>query len=221
MTATREAFSPEAMAILHEEIPRLASRKLRRHAGVPKEDLEQEMWLGALERSERVEELAAAGNQAAIRGIVGQAADGLLRAEERQTRAARAAAEGYAPGDEMFYSKGQLRILIAAWLDNGVQEHAPKGREAAGGARPGGADYGEWLAMMLDIQEGMRSIQKHHARLLARYYAYPQGRGGWTHEEIASALGIEPVVLRRREYAALKALQGYLGGASPYRKGEG
>jgi DNA-directed RNA polymerase specialized sigma24 family protein len=215
--AAADLLTPAAKAILADLIPDVAKRRHKFVPVPPLEDLEADLWLAACEDSGRVNALAGEDARAGIELLLSRAARRVQLAEEREYRARRAYALGYAPADEQFYSLGALRALLPAYLDGGVSEHPPKKRDGSGPVRPGGgAEYGDWQVMMMDVQSGLAALPPWQRRLLTDYFTYPQGSGGWTHLEISSAMREEPEALRVRVYRALKALQDRLGGASPY-----
>jgi hypothetical protein len=174
------------------------------------------MWLAAVEDHEEINTLAAEAAEATVETRLSRVAAREQAREERDYRARKAYAAGYQPHDEAFYTVGSLRRLLPAYLDDGVTEHAPQGREVTGAKPSSSGTYGDWLCTMLDLDAAMAAVRPYHRRILERYFAYPQGSSGWTHEEIASALGIPADTLRKRVYRALRALQGELGGKSPY-----
>lgn len=205
------------MSLLHELIPRIARRRLKFYQGVTRDDLEAEMWLAAVEDATTINTLAATAAEAAVEVRLTRVAARVQAGEEREHRARRGYAAGYLPHDEQFYSVGALRRLLPAYLDGGVSEAPPQAREDSVSARPTGSiAYGDWLIMMVDLDTAMGRVKPYHRNILGRYFAYPQGSSGWTHEQIAGALGIEPEALRKRVYRALRAVQGELGGQSPY-----
>jgi hypothetical protein len=176
------------------------------------------MWLAACEQAAKVEALSAEGPVAALEVLLTRAATAAQAAEEREYRARKALRAGYAPRDEQFYSVGALRRLLPAYLDGGVSAAPPQGRDGSAGARPTGAEqYGDWLCTMTDLDTALSAVSGYHRGILTRYFEFPQGKSGWSHQEISSALGIPPETLRKRVYRALKAVQRELGGDSPYR----
>jgi hypothetical protein len=124
---------------------------------------------------------------------------------------------GYSTDDEAFYSTGLLAQLIPLYLDGGVAAEPPKGREVSREVSST-EESGNYLALMLDVDRAMGAISEHHRKILQRYYAYPQGSGGWTHEEISGAMGITPDACRQRVHRARRAMQRYLGGENPWKR---
>lgn len=206
-------FTPEAMSVLYGLIPEVAKQRHRWYPEPSVEDLEAELWVAAVEQADWVEEHA--DNAEVLKAWFRKVARRAQKAEERTYRAERAYACGFHPADEAFYSLPVLRSLLPAYLDQGVTEHPPQGRTEALRGHSDGAEYGTWLVMMLDIQQGLEAMPAGQARLLENYFSFPQGSGGWTHVEIAGAMGVEPDALYSRVYRALGALQRELGGPSP------
>lgn len=205
------------MALLSDVIPKVAGGRCKFFPLPRLDDLKSELWLAAFEDAVTVNRLVEDGEVGAVETLLQRAGRRVQLGEERRYRAERAYALGYTPAEECFYSVGLLRVLIPAYLDGGVSEQPPRRRDESGPVRPGGgAEYGDWQVMMLDIQTGLSALPGWQRTLLERYFAYPQGSGGWTHLEIASAMREKPDALRQRVYRALKALQDRLGGPSPY-----
>lgn len=201
------------MAALSDLIPEVAKQRNKWFPSPPLEDLEAELWLAAVEEAEWVEEHS--DNQEVLRGWLRQVAKRTQKAEERAYRAERAYVAGFHPADEAFYSLRVLRNLLPAYLDQGVTEHPPRGRVEGIRGHADGAEYGNWPVMMMDIEQGLKNMPEGQARLLRKYFSFPQGSGGWTHIEISGAMGQNPEALYSRVNRALGALQRELGGASP------
>jgi hypothetical protein len=179
-----------------------------------REDVQQEMWVAAVDRETRLTEHLANGNTHAIAVILKRAGKNLATQEKREIRAKKAKLAGYEPMDEQFYSVGSLRRLLPMYLDGGVTETPPAGRELSGHVSGGGSGgYGDYLIVMADVDVAFNSLPAGKRKILARYFSYPQGSGGWTHTEIASAMGMPPGQLSGRVHYALRALQSRLGGA--------
>ena len=213
-------LSPAVTEYLAGIIPQLAARAHASCKMIPAEDIEQGMWEAALARADKIDTLLKEGRTWNIGRILWRSASTQIRGEDRYQRARRALARGYAVEDEAFYSTGLIAVLLPLYLDGGVSSEPPKGRQVNTHVSSS-EESGEYLAMMLDIDTAMRRIPAYHRTILERYYTYPQGSGGWTHEEIASALGITPTAARKRVSRALRAMQEVLGGASPWpRSGE-
>lgn len=214
-------------AVLTEMIPRSAGG-LMRIAKVPggmvsKEDIKQEMWLAAAEQEGLLLTHLANGNTSAIRTVLMSAAKRAIQEEHRQQRIKKAALAGYEPHDEVFYTTGALRRLLPMYLDaldeDGIiPERPPQGREHTGKVS-GSVSYGDYLATMADVDRAFKALSESKQKLLGRYFAYPQGKGGWTHTEISSAMGMPPDELNSRVQVAVNALQRELGGQNPWNKG--
>lgn len=204
------------MALLTEQIPKVAKARHKVYPRPGREDLEAALWLAAVEDADAYNEVATRGGDAIFLRLKWAARQVQLD-EEREQRARRAYAAGYSPADEYFYSLGQLRRLLPAFLDGGVTEHPPAGRaESAPIQRGQPVSYGDWPVMMMDIRAGLGAVKPHQRQILQRYFALPtDGPGRWTHEEIAGRLGEPPEALRGKVYRALRALQAVLGGPSP------
>ena len=209
-------LSPALASLLRDMIPRAAARKRRELSGaLSLEDLEQEMWLAVLEHAEVLEDHCRDGNEEAVRTILNHAAAMALRAEERQDRAKKAVAAGYKTQDEIFYSLGFLRRLLPLYFECGY-------RELAGTAE-------EYQVAMMDVGRAFKALPGHRQRDLKRYFSFPprymvewEGSAeihGFSHTEIANALGVRPDILGSRVHHALKSLQKELGGQNPWNRG--
>lgn len=210
-------LSPPLAEFLASAIPYEAEFVHRRYTFLPAEDIEQEMWAGALEKRDTLEKLLEEGQEYFVRQRLRGAAWKAVRDDNRYRRTVKALASGYRPEDEQFYTPGLLRQLVPLYLDNGVTERPPQGHEMAGRVS-GGGGTGDYMAMMLDVAWAFSEIPEYHRRILERYYVYPQGSRGWKHAEIASALGINPETLRHRRDRAIRALRSKLGGRNPWNR---
>lgn len=214
-------------AHLTDEIPRLASRRARINrqdmdevsAVIGLEDVKQEMWLAAVENEAVLVKHLADGNVRAINTVLMTAAQRMIRAEVRDTRTRKAAEAGYETYDEEFYSIGALRRLLPFYLDGGVTETPPASRELTWRVSGGGSGgYGEYLTVMTDIDVAYKGLSEAKRKILRRYFEYPQGSGGFTHNEIAGRMGMDPDELSSRVHRALGAVQRKLGGQSPWTR---
>lgn len=213
-------MTAELHQMLDELIPKLRKGLADKFPSVSREDVEQACWLGCLEHADQLEaklqeDPRRAGDDArqyCIKEVLK-----LARQEERQARTVKAMKAQYSPQDEAFYSVGLLEQLLPPYLDNGVTAEPPKGREQYQPGNSDPAESGNWLAMMLDVDDAFNGVRNHHRDVLRRYFSYPQGSGGFTHLEIASAMGIPPTTLKDRVSRALRAMESRLGGRSPWR----
>jgi len=214
----------ELVAALSDMIPRVTGivQRLTRvqfGATTSKEDIEQEMWLAAAENELVLLKHLANENESAIRTVLMTAGSRLVGGELREQRAKKAAAAGYEPHDEVYYSIGSLRRLMPMYFDNDVAERPPQGRESAGKVSGGTMTYGDYLITMVDLDRAYQALPQGKQKILARYFAHPQGSGGFTHTEIAGRMGMTPGELGSRVQVALRALQRQLGGQSPWQRG--
>lgn len=153
------------------------------------------------------------------------------RAGERFCRKDIAAALGYKPEDEAFYSLATLRILVEHYYQEGVTERPSEARGERTGTRGDPATGGNWLASLLDVQRALDSIPRRYKftlklrfQDLAQYsnkeiaemsqnLAIARGK----RERIQKALGgSTEASVYGRTTTALKKLQARLGGQSPY-----
>ena len=208
--------------LLAEFVPGLAKSLKGKFPTLELEDIESQCWLGILEHQDELDRLLDDPEDDPVqlkqdaRQYATKAVLALRREQDRHYRAVRALRAGYQPEDQAYYSPGLLRNLLPAYLDNGVTDQPPKGREITP-SNSDPAEGGNWLAMMIDVDYAFGKIAKSQRSLLARYFAYPQGSGGWTHLEIANAMGIPATVLEGRIKRALSAMERHLGGSDPRR----
>lgn len=214
-------------ALLENEIPKLASKlgRIKRQdmdeisPVADLDDVKQTMWLAAVEREQLLVKHLDEGNVHAVRTVLMTAAQRMIRDEVRDQRTRKAVEAGYETYDEEFYSVGSLRRLLPMYLDGGVCETPPASRELTWRVSGGGdGGYGEYLTVMTDIDQAFNRLSEAKRKILSRYFAYPQGSGGWTHNEIAGAMGMAPGELSSRVHRGLRVLQQELGGRNPWGK---
>lgn len=217
-------MATDVNALLQELIPgvvKQVTRGLSTPAGslISAEDLTQDMWVAALEHLDLITSHAEEGNSEAIKLILKRQAKRHIAAEQREQRTRKAALEGYETYDEEFYSVGALRRLLPMFLDGGVTERPPTGREQSWKVSGGGSGgYGDYTVVMSDIDVAFGKLSQGKQKILSRYFTFPQGSGGFTHTEIAGRMGMEPGELSSRVHHALRSLQRNLGGQSPWDK---
>jgi hypothetical protein len=212
-------LSPALTEHLSSVIPRIATQLHRGYSRIETEDLAQEMWAGALTQAENLEGLLAEGQLDILFNAVRRAGWRACKDDERQQRAERAAAEGYAVDDEQFYTMGLLRLLLPAYLDGGVVAEPPKGRVRGRSGLL--SESGDYLAMMTDISLAMGKIKRHERAVIETYYAAPQGDDSdsrFTRNQIASSMGLTLNALKIRVHKAVRSLQRELGGDNPWRR---
>lgn len=218
--ATNDVLSGPLGELLASMIPRVAAKTHHRYPGVPAEDMEQEMWLRALEIPDELAGYLEAEDERKVWDRLKTAAKRIGREDERFRRAQKAAAAGYSPEDEQFYSIGLLRNLLPLYVDNGVTDAPPRGRTQDGGrSKSDGSEKLGYLAMMIDLDVALKQVSGYHRSLLKSYFALPQGEGGddvWKRQQMASSMGMTYDALRMRVARALVSLQEELGGASPW-----
>lgn len=151
------------------------------------------------------------------------------RAGERYCRKELSAVLGYSPEDEAFYSIPALRALVEWYFKEGVTERPAVARDKAP-RRGDPATGGDWMVSLLDVQRGLKLIdRKYRARLRCRYQQFgdktdqeladmvgtlatPRG----TRERIERHLGSSASQIAARTGYALSKLQRALGGPNVY-----
>lgn len=212
---------PELLELAASEAATLA----RRWPGVERDDIRQEILLWALEAAESGSELAEDGlgddeyqqRRKVLRFKLRDAGAQYCRRQERARRRERAAALGFDVDDEAFYGLVQLRLLVQAYFAEGITEHPPRGR--ADSVRRAGdpAEGGTWMASLLDVERGLRSIPLHYLERL--WDRCGPDQAGLTDEEYGWQRGITEHQVRGRVRTALRALQIQLGGQNPWNRG--
>lgn len=212
-----------------------AGKLSKKWKGIQAEDIKQEILLWCMEKgidgdySEFEDEEEA--NQAAKKD-----AASMRWAGERYCRKEKATTSGYSPDDEAFYSLKALQELLAVYYQTGVTEHSPIGAsESVRRAKGDGAEYGTYLASMVDVSKGLRELPSPLRRRLAlRFGCFghlsDDGVASLSQSEIIDltglhytavreALGVTGDQVRHRTETALKRLQSVLGGPNPWNRG--
>jgi hypothetical protein len=157
-------------------------------------------------------------------------------AGERWCRKEKAATAGYHPDDEAFYSLRSLQEMLVVYFQVGVVERAPIGAsESVRQQRTDGAEYGTYLASLVDVERGLNAIPFHFKRRLSLRFG-PLGHlsddaiaslsqseiidlTGTHYTVVREVLGVTGDQVRHRTETALKRLQNALGGPNPYNRG--
>lgn len=142
----------------------------------------------------------------------------MRNAVQRSARRAKAVESGYKIEDEQFYSLARLRELTEHLFHSGLTPEPPQGRaESVSKPRGNPAEAGTWLASLLDVQAGLMRLPDKHASALW----HRLGQHGALSDDEYVLRGYETSVasLRRKQTAALKALQRLLGDGNPWNHG--
>lgn len=212
---------------LAEAIPKAARNRHRRFPHVPYEDFEQELVLRVLAKQAKFALWHEEGKIGTIWLELLNAGTALGYQDDRNRRAAKAAAAGYSPDDEEFYSTGMLRhllpVLIEAEFDpaNAV-ERATQGTDAAGvrihGSSPENAAE-TYMVVLIDVVTAFRKLSPYQRNLLMSYYALDQSdteSGRWERESKASSMGMTFKAYQRKVDRAVDELADKLGGKNPW-----
>lgn len=216
------------MSYLVELANREARRLARRWPALEAADIQQEILVAAVEQGLEAPEKPADGLEdptldqlyneevQALRFALRDAGALYCRRQERARRRERAALLGYEVEDEAFYSVGQLRELVSAWMQHGVTER-PAITRADSVSRTGDpAEGGTWAASLADVERALRRVSEgYRIRLYERFYLMAD----LSDEEVAWHAGLTEGQVRGRIRTALQALQRELGGASPWNRG--
>lgn len=226
------------MATLNESILRIAltaSRRLAARWHIPADDIKQEILLWCLIHGidDSFEDIEDEGErESALR----QATASIRWAGERYCRKEKASATGYSVEDEAFYSAKALAELLLMYYQAGIEEHAPTGRtDSVRQTTTDGAEYGNHLASMLDVERGLELLPLTYSmRLRARFgllghlsdgaiaslsQSEIRELTGMHHDTLRGIVGTTPDQVRHRTATALRKLQSVLGGPNPWNKG--
>lgn len=226
MTAAQ--LSGPLAELLADMIPRLAAKAHKWYPGVPAEDFEQECWLRALSKPDKLKRYQSEGSEAYIWQELKRAAVRLGKEDERYRRAQKAASEGYATHDEAFYSTRLLAALLPSLIESegnvpeAVAHAVARQRYAAGVfiSQPFDSEAAEdYMTMLMDISQALDRIKPGERRMLWTYYGVTQedtDEGRWERHKLASSMGITYEALRQRASRALRSLQDQLGGEDPW-----
>jgi len=212
-------LTPLVSEFLSEMIPRVAARVHRDYPLVPAEDLEQEMWLYAFLHGAKLRDLLANSQEGVIWSELRRSAKRIVREDQRYRRAAKAAAEGYSPDDEQFYTIPVLRFLLPYYVDEGVSGSPPQGRDQSRTGHADGAESGDWMAMMIDVGCALEEIKPSERNLIKKYFGVRQDDtegGRWDRQALASSMGMTLEALDVAVHRAVAALRDQLGGANPW-----
>jgi hypothetical protein len=213
---------------LADRIPKAAREAHGRFPLIPAEDFEQEMWLRALASAALYQADLDAGNEAFVWRHLKDSGHRYGMQDDRDRRARKAFAAGYATYDEVFYSPkmvGQIlaELVSAAWDLPYAMDRATKGTDLNGTRIQGGDgshdSFMDYLALLTDIKGAYERLSRHQQDTLATWY----GEGSddeaakWDHESIAGSMGLSYDALRKRKDRAVSVLIRDLGGKSPYR----
>lgn len=213
------------------------SWRTSRKWNMDREDIAQEMVLHLLSQGVDVEWMDDEDIEKDEReDLVRQLRSCLFYVGERYARKEKALKGGYSIDDEAFYSRARIEQLLEWYLEVGIEEHAPTGAsESVTHTKSDGAESGNHLAAMLDIDRGLSLIKPGYlSRLQVRFgplckYSDDQIAAmsqseikdvtGWHHERLRDVLGTTGDQIRHRVDTAVKDLQRTLGGLSPWNRG--
>lgn len=157
----------------------------------------------------------------------------LYWAGERYCRREKAKESGYRPEDEAFYGLKFIAELLTIYFQTGIEEHAPIGTsDSVRHQKADGAEYGNFLASMLDVEKAYWKLNgNYRQRLEVRYgqlghlsddriaslsQSEAKDLTGMHHDHLRLLLGTTGDQVRHRTGTALRALQALLGGPNPW-----
>lgn len=191
-----------------EEIDRICGiigrRVHSRFPGTPAEDLSQEVWVWVAQHEEEVLEWTSE-RQEGLPDTTGSTARLYRRGFRVATAYARrekAAATGYEPHDEFWYSIGMLRRVLPLWFEERLPESPDKliipDRD-----------------IVLDLNVAFPQLSPEQSSVLrAMFEGDPEERR--TYDDIADYWRVTSQSAEKKVQRALGALQELLGGPNPY-----
>jgi len=210
----------------------MISRKLAKRWRQDWEDINQEVLLWCL--SQGIDgSFADLEDKEEYETAVRRTSASMRWAGERYCRKEEAAKRGYSIEDEAFYSIRTIEELLAVYYQVGIEERPPiTATDSVRHSKGDGSETGNYLVSMLDIQRALDLIPFHYGlRLKVRYgdlghlsddavagltQSEAHDLTGWHHDRLTATLGTTGDMVRHRTRTALRALQGALGGASPW-----
>lgn len=136
-----------------------------------------------------------------------------VKAYARNDRAER---EGYVLEDDAFYSKRMLKgdgtnpgLLHYVW-DRENWEKPPTRGEGAGRSKGDPAEGGTWLAIMVDVDKALKSLDVADYNLLRTHFKF-----GETYEEMTIGAVVSKTTVATRIDRAVARMQDFLGGSKP------
>lgn len=181
------------------------ARSVRRRWGTDLADLVSEQMLWLVRHQKQATEWMSEDDKGGKRRLMRS----LYRAATRYAVKDHAQRTGYKPEDLYWYTLGSLRELLVQLSDE--RDGIPRaGNDEARGTRRPPSERGDMLAIMADVQRGLKRVSDTQQELLGMVSA------GMTEREIAEYLHVGRPAARMRVQRALRALQEELGGERPY-----
>lgn len=185
-----------------------AYKTARRYAGfVDADDLVQEGWVWILEHPKNMKAHQENEETALAAYRLGQ---DLWTVMESYARRQKAAASGYEPEDDIYFSDALINLVLPAVLKDDPTPPVQAGERVANTSDP--AEGGTWLATYLDVKQAwekadLTGVQRD---LLEQYYFQEA-----TQHEIAEHLGTSQPTVNKRLKSARRKLIDQLGGPQP------
>jgi RNA polymerase sigma factor (sigma-70 family) len=172
-----------------------------------RDDLIQEGWVWALNNKKKVDEYAAHENVGAAIFWLNR---DLSRMMETYARREKAAASGYEPEDDLYFSDALINLVLPSVLKDDPTPPVQAGERVANTSDP--AEGGTWLATYLDVKQAWEraDLTGNQRDLLEQYYFEEA-----TQQEIATDLGTTQPTVNKRLKNARRKLIDQLGGPEP------
>lgn len=187
---------------------RLANR-YRRVKEIEEADIQQELWVYAWRKREKVHDYMAREDRQSVRKGWSALLTTLERAGERYCQKAKAKAAGYEIQDVVWYSREALKDWIRV-LVNSEGVFTNQSEEDTRQVRLANESF-NLEATLADIQRALKSLPVEDRWLLVESCAY-----GTTQKKLASILEISDTTVQRRIDSALKRMLDLLGGERPW-----
>ena len=177
------------------------------------DDLRQELLVWVLKRETKVQEWLVHDNEEDYKVGIRMLARALQRQADKYCRNKKAQALGYQLEDEAYYSPIVLSELLPfVWADV-VDTRDGSQPRVSGGGNP--AEGGTYIIQLFDVRRALSKLDPND-KLILQMKFYEQ----MTFADIANTLEISDTTAHRKVDGALRRLNKYLGGQSPFQKEE-
>ena len=177
------------------------------------DDLRQELLVWVLKREAKVQEWLVQENEEDYKVGIRMLARALQRQADKYCRNKKAQALGYQLEDEAYYSPIVLSELLPfVWADV-VDTRDGSQPRVSGGGNP--AEGGTYIIQLFDVRRALSKLDPND-KLVLQMKFYEQ----MTFADIANTLEISDTTAHRKVDGALRRLNKYLGGQSPFQKEE-
>lgn len=203
-------FLDDNFALVSAVALQAARATRKRYPNADTDDLTQVGLVWCVEHPRKLREYVNDGKHGALYTALANH----IRAYARSERAER---EGYVLEDDAFYSKRMLKGdgtnpgLLHYVFDRANWEKPPTRGEGAGRSKGDPAEGGTWLAIMVDVNKAVMSLDGKDFDLIAYHY-----RDGMTYDDLGLMFGdVSKSTVAKYIDRAVANMQDYLGGSKP------